>query len=432
MKIRKILFWFILGLVLVASGFGFGKLYDHALVYRERTSVPEINVLLNGEGQEFSITDREWKYSDFFEKNIIVKNLDNKIHEQDTLIEIISENCGIDISFSNDIYAMDLEIYNKMNDVFTARKTNLLSGSLPVPENNGIYEYNIQAYWNNPEKGYEGSATIEFIVYVRLPITFELSSDRVVQGELITIKSRGITNSDDVQITKSFYNDHRWHEGEDYKVTKIPTNYHTETGKHEIIIEDVFHNIEHSFEIEVSDREYKVQNLYIDPNIDQATRNKEAYEEFEKRFTPVRKTSSPIRFYSEEFVLPTSGRISTEFGEKRRVNDELTTYRHNGIDIAVPLGTDILAANYGEVVFADHLILTGNSIVIDHGHGLFSVYYHLHEIHVEEGDFVDAGQLIGLVGSTGFSTGPHLHLTMSYYDIPLEPGYFIYNEPFFK
>ena len=73
--------------------------------------------------------------------------------------------------------------------------------------------------------------------------------------------------------------------------------------------------------------------------------------------------------------------------------------------------------------------MTGNTVIINHGQGVFSSYLHLNEININEGDMVDTGQLIGAVGTTGFSTGPHLHFSISFYRMNLEPGYFIYGEP---
>ena len=128
-------------------------------------------------------------------------------------------------------------------------------------------------------------------------------------------------------------------------------------------------------------------------------------------------------------MLPTKGRLTTEFGESRTVNGAPTTYRHNGIDIGAPRGTEVIATNSGKVVLAYELILTGNTVIIDHGEGIFSAYDHMDTLLVAEGDFVEQSQMIGTVGTTGFSTGPHLHFMISYFDINLEPGYFLYGEP---
>lgn len=97
----------------------------------------------------------------------------------------------------------------------------------------------------------------------------------------------------------------------------------------------------------------------------------------------------------------------------RYVNDALTSYRHSGTDYAVPKGTPVKALNRGRVNLSMFLTLTGNTVVIDHGFGLFTVYFHLDSLNVEKNQMVHQGDIIGTVGSTGFSTGPHLHYTTS-------------------
>ena len=182
-------------------------------------------------------------------------------------------------------------------------------------------------------------------------------------------------------------------------------------------------------EIEVVAHSYHIQRLTVDPKVEKETRNDAAYAEFAKYFTPVRKQSEPNRYYTEPFIWPTSGRLTTEFGQTRYINGAPASSRHSGLDIAAPTGKVVKAANSGKVVLARRLILTGNTVVIDHGEGLFSVYYHMNGLSVKTGEIVGRGQQIGTVGSTGFSTGPHLHFTMSYYTMNIEPGFFIAGEP---
>jgi murein DD-endopeptidase MepM/ murein hydrolase activator NlpD len=115
--------------------------------------------------------------------------------------------------------------------------------------------------------------------------------------------------------------------------------------------------------------------------------------------------------------MPVEGKLTTDFAEIRYVNDELSSSRHSGIDLAAPRGTDIKAPNNGKVTLAmNGLLSTGNTLVIDHGMGLFTSYYHLDSISVKEGDVVEKGSIVGKVGSTGFSTGPHLHYAVSIYN----------------
>ena len=98
---------------------------------------------------------------------------------------------------------------------------------------------------------------------------------------------------------------------------------------------------------------------------------------------------------------------------------------HNGIDFAVKTGTPVHSSAAGRVVLAAERIITGNSVIIEHLPGFYSIYYHLDRIFVQEGDLVSKGSLLGLSGNTGLSTGPHLHWEMRNQMIPVDPEYFI-------
>lgn len=143
-------------------------------------------------------------------------------------------------------------------------------------------------------------------------------------------------------------------------------------------------------------------------------------------------TSNNNKIYNNNFILPVNGKVTTEYGEQRYINDKKTSYAHAGIDIAAPTGTNVKASNSGNVTLSRDLALTGKTIIIDHGQGLFSFYQHLDELFVDADVFVDRGEVIGTVGSTGRSTGAHLHFAISFHNKYIEPGYLIYNEPITK
>lgn len=105
--------------------------------------------------------------------------------------------------------------------------------------------------------------------------------------------------------------------------------------------------------------------------------------------------------------------ISGYFGEQRSFNGGPVGGHHGGTDVAVAEGTAVLATNAGAVVLARELFVRGNMVILDHGGGVFSGYAHLGSIAVREGEFVAKGQVLGTVGSTGLSTGPHLHWEMA-------------------
>jgi murein DD-endopeptidase MepM/ murein hydrolase activator NlpD len=127
--------------------------------------------------------------------------------------------------------------------------------------------------------------------------------------------------------------------------------------------------------------------------------------------------------FSKGFTRPINGgRISSVFGSQRILNG-VPKSPHNGIDIAVPRGTPVEAMSEGKVLLsADNFYYAGNFIIIDHGLGLNSMYLHLSESLVKEGQIVKKGEIIGKVGTTGRSTGPHLHWSVQWFDQRIDPN----------
>lgn len=125
--------------------------------------------------------------------------------------------------------------------------------------------------------------------------------------------------------------------------------------------------------------------------------------------------------WAEPFLLPVMGMTSSPFGDPRRYGVGGRVSYHLGSDIAAPVGTPILATNDAVVRVAGFFPIKGGWVVLDHGQGLTSHYFHLANIEVVVGDVVARGETIGGVGSTGLSTGPHLHWEMRLEGVPTEP-----------
>jgi murein DD-endopeptidase MepM/ murein hydrolase activator NlpD len=135
-------------------------------------------------------------------------------------------------------------------------------------------------------------------------------------------------------------------------------------------------------------------------------------------------THNDIKQWSAAFKLPigSTPRITTFFGTRRSYNGGPYRSYHEGIDYGAPQGTPVYAPAVGVVGLAEPLKVRGNAVVLLHGMGVCSGYWHLSKILVEPGKVVDAGELIGLVGTTGLSTGPHLHYEIRVSGVPVDPA----------
>lgn len=160
-----------------------------------------------------------------------------------------------------------------------------------------------------------------------------------------------------------------------------------------------------------------VARKFTEPNTEQVqeiTKDKTIKEDAFARVTAERQ-------WSGEFDPPVNARVSDGFGTQRKFNGKVLS-THQGLDFAVPTGTPIAALNAGTVLLARPLYFEGNCVVLDHGQGLLTLYLHLSEFKVKEGDKVERGQVIGLSGSTGRATGPHLHIAIRWQGVYLNPA----------
>ncbi len=130
---------------------------------------------------------------------------------------------------------------------------------------------------------------------------------------------------------------------------------------------------------------------------------------------------TPDREWDGKFTAPADAAISDVYGSQRIFNGKAQR-PHYGLDFRVPTGTPVAAMNSGTVLLARYLYFEGNCVVIDHGQGLLTLYFHLSEFKVKEGELVKRGQQIGLSGGTGRATGPHLHVAVRWQGTYLDPA----------
>jgi murein DD-endopeptidase MepM/ murein hydrolase activator NlpD len=148
-----------------------------------------------------------------------------------------------------------------------------------------------------------------------------------------------------------------------------------------------------------------VEKQFVQPDPEQQRR----IEEDQKKMKAIYDTVTPEVLWKGKFSVPLKG-VSTgrNFGSRRVLNGEARS-PHAGVDLPALTGTPVYAAQSGKVVLAENLYYAGNTVVIDHGFGIYTMYAHLSEIGVHAGDAVEASAEIGKVGATGRVTGPHLH-----------------------
>jgi murein DD-endopeptidase MepM/ murein hydrolase activator NlpD len=149
----------------------------------------------------------------------------------------------------------------------------------------------------------------------------------------------------------------------------------------------------------------KVAPQFVEPDPEQLERAKKE----QQRLREIYATVTPERLWTGKFRIPLDGAVSgANFGRRRILNGKPSS-PHTGVDFPAPTGTPVHAAQAGRVVLAEPLYFSGNTVLMDHGLGVYTLYGHLSEIGVNVGDSVAAGGLIGKVGATGRVTGPHLH-----------------------
>jgi murein DD-endopeptidase MepM/ murein hydrolase activator NlpD len=161
----------------------------------------------------------------------------------------------------------------------------------------------------------------------------------------------------------------------------------------------------------------EVEKKFTEPTKEQLAQideDQKVKQDYLNRFTPDRQ-------WSGRFTQAADASTSDVFGSQRIFNG-VAQRPHYGLDYRVPTGTPVLAMNQGTVLLSRFLYFEGNCVMIDHGQGLLSLYFHMSELKVKEGESIKRGQVVGLSGGTGRATGPHLHVAVRWQGVYLDPA----------
>ena len=288
-----------------------------------------------------------------------------------------------------------------------------------VPEA-GAYDYEITAGF--ADGGIAAEATYRFAARHSAAPEITLAYDSVPQGGVNLLIARRLRDPSSLVVTVDYPYEPTVEPTDDGGVAYLPINYMREAGSYAVHV--AFDGEQRELSFEVTETEYEVQHLTVSSSTVSSTiGSSAAADEIAERFYVLDSHFDENIYFDDLFIQPLEGSITTEYGIKRYTNNATTPSRHSGIDIAAAEGTPIGATNNGVVLFADWLTMTGYTVMIEHGAGVHSIYYHMSGLACAEGDTVSRGDTIGYVGSTGFATGPHLHFALMVNTVSVSPWY---------
>ncbi len=177
--------------------------------------------------------------------------------------------------------------------------------------------------------------------------------------------------------------------------------------------------------VEVTHGKYPIQNI----RVSSSTKGLQPLPGELEAIGALKTMATPVRHWNLPFITPTPDCQNSPFGVIRYHNGKPSNDYHKGVDLRSPAGRPIKAINNGKVVLSKMYRLHGGTVGLDHGQGVTSVYIHMSNRTVNEGDMVKKGDVIGHVGSTGFATGPHLHWGLYINGLPVEPNQWISGVP---
>lgn len=251
--------------------------------------------------------------------------------------------------------------------------------------------------------------------------SLSLDSKKFKQGDFIRVVIQNAKSKPTVWFNTKAY--------KPFKVSKntyralVPVENLTKPGTYSVLARDG--KWEEKIKVKVLDNKKRVEQITLSSNKSGLSATSKEINSIGSAF----KTKSNDKYWQGKFIYPSKARRSSPFGIKRSYNGGPVESYHKGLDFAGAKGSAVVAPAEAKVVMVGYensgFVVHGNSVVLDHGHGVTSIYMHLSKIDVKKGQKVKQGQKIGEVGHTGISTGPHLHWGIYLYGTSVDPETFV-------
>lgn len=242
--------------------------------------------------------------------------------------------------------------------------------------------------------------------------SLRVSAEDVKQGSLLMIEMEGGKRITEAKGQWDGSEVQFWRDGEKWRGF-VGVDLEKPAGKYELRVNGELSDgttLDCATEIRVAKGNFATERLqvkqeYVEPNPEQLERAKAETARLKVIFATV----TPWKLWNGKFRLPLEGvHKSGNFGKRRILNGQPGS-PHKGVDFSAPTGTPVHATQRGRIVVAEELYFSGNTVLLDHGLGIYTLYGHLSSVNVKAGDMAEAGAVLGKVGATGRSTGPHLH-----------------------
>ncbi len=334
-------------------------------------------------------------------------------------VESYSLEGGFDLSFDVQPDYFALKITDGSGNTLFDDMYDRLSSDFTFESNTSLNVSVIARWFEDPARSFCGELDYEFTSLVTAPAEFYLGVKSVKLGGFTSITGLNVLNPERIQFTcepsldftPTFYK-----EG-DYVVAILPVDATLTAGTYNMTL--VYGGSTQTLSLNVEAKDFQSSNINVSSTMLNMYRTSETISAFEKVRTELTAASSDVRYFSGSFLSSpaTGATLLRGFGREIVLNgDTNNKYRNNGVDFALPSGTNILAANDGVVVYSGILDYTGCMVVVDHGFGVKTWYYNMAKTSVSVGDTVKKGDAVGTAGNTGFvafdSTGVHIAMSV--------------------